>query len=177
MRIYLIGFMGSGKSYTGKRLAVLLGYAFYDLDMLIEEREGCAVSDIFRDKGEAYFRELESRILRETTGMENAVISCGGGTPCFHHNMDWMNAHGITVWLDPPVEVIHKRLLRKPHKRPLLAGLETEEEWRNFIEAKLSQRRSFYNLAQMVYRQERDGVDAARELAALVGGFMSKPAD
>lgn len=168
MRIFLIGFMGSGKSYTGKRLAALLGYAFYDLDALIEEREECAVSDIFHDKGEVYFRELESRILRETASLTNAVISCGGGTPCFHQNMDWMNAHGITIWLDPPEEVIYRRLQRKPHKRPLLAGLETEEQWLAFIETKLAERGPYYNQAQVVYRQESDGVDAAGELAALV---------
>ncbi len=168
MRIFLIGFMGSGKSYTGKRLATALGCGFHDLDERIESLEACSVAEIFRDKGESYFRELESQILRETERFPRAVISCGGGTPCFHGNMDWMNAHGITIWLDPPVEVIYWRLQRKPHKRPLLTGLETEEAWRVFIEAKLAERRPYYRQAQFAYRQASEAEDAAEELIKLL---------
>ncbi len=168
MRIFLIGFMGSGKSYTGKRLAAALGCEFHDLDELLEAHEACSVAGIFRDKGEIYFRELESQILRETERFPRAVISCGGGTPCFHGNMDWMNAHGVTIWLDPPVDVIYRRLQRKPHKRPLLAGLETEEAWRAFIESRLAERRPYYSQAQFAYRQENEEEDAAEELIKLL---------
>lgn len=164
MRVFLIGFMGSGKSYSGKRLAAALGCDFYDLDALIEDREGASVAWIFEEKGETYFRELERQTLHETSNRERAVISCGGGTPCFFDNMDWMNAQGVTVWLDPPAELVLRRLQRKPHKRPLLAGLETDEQWLAFIAKKMEERRPFYSRAQIVYRQEGEDANAAEEL-------------
>ena len=168
MRIFLIGFMGSGKSYTGKRLAAALGYDFYDLDALIEAQEGCKIAAIFEEKGEARFRELEQQTLHRTADWEDVVISCGGGTPCFYDNMEWMSARGITIWLDPAVETVLSRLQRKPHKRPLLAGLETEAQWMEFIERKLEERRPFYEKAQLMYRQTNEEADAAEELVTLI---------
>lgn len=168
MRIFLIGFMGSGKSYTGKRLAAALGCDFYDLDALMEANEGGSVARIFEEKGETYFRELERQTLHETSKWERAVVACGGGTPCFFDNMDWMNAQGITVWLDPPAEWVLRRVQRKPHKRPLLAGLDTEAQWMEFIKRKLEERRPFYSRAQIVYRQAGEDADAAEELVPLV---------
>lgn len=168
MRIFLIGFMGSGKTYTGKRLAAALGYDFYDLDALVEEREGCSVAHVFEQKGETYFRELERQTLHETSKWERAVISCGGGTPCFFDNMDWMNAQGITIWLDPPMGLVLHRLQRKPHKRPLLGGLETEAQWAAFIEQKLTERRPYYERAQAVYRQPDEDADTAAALMEIL---------
>lgn len=168
MRIFLIGFMGSGKSYTGKRLATALGYDFYDLDALIEAQEGCKIAAIFEEKGEARFRKLEQQTLHRTADWEDVVISCGGGTPCFFDNMEWMNARGVTIWLDPAVETMLSRLLRKPHKRPLLAGLDTEAQWMEFIERKLEERRPFYSRAQIVYRQQSEEAIAAEELVNLI---------
>lgn len=168
MRIFLIGFMGSGKTYTGKRLAAALGCDFYDLDALIEEKEGCKIASIFEEKGETWFRKLEQKTLHETAKWERAVISCGGGTPCFFDNMAWMNAQGITIWLDTPVDTILYRLQRKPHKRPLLTGLETDEQWLAFIERKFEERRPFYSRAQIVYRQQSEEADAAEELRRLL---------
>jgi shikimate kinase len=168
MRIFLIGFMGSGKSYTGKRLAATLGYDFYDLDALIEAQEGCKIAAIFEEKGEARFREIEQQTLHRTADWEDVVISCGGGTPCFFDNMEWMNARGITIWLDPAVKTVLSRLQRKPHKRPLLAGLDTEAQWMEFIERKLEERRPFYEKAQLMYRQTNEEADAAEELVTLI---------
>lgn len=168
MRIFLTGFMGSGKTYTGKRLAEALGYDFYDLDTLIEEQEGCKIAAIFEEKGEARFREIEQQTLHRTADEVNVVISCGGGTPCFFDNMEWMNARGVTIWLNPPVELVLRRLQRKPHKRPLLAGLETDEQWHEFIERKLEERRPFYSLAQIVYTQPSEETDAAIDLSRML---------
>lgn len=168
MRIFLIGFMGSGKTYTGKRLAEALGYDFHDLDALMEELEGGSVARVFEEKGETYFRELERQTLHATSKWVRAVISCGGGTPCFFDNMEWMNARGVTIWLNPPVELVLRRLQRKPHKRPLLAGLETDEQWHEFIERKLEERRPFYSLAQIVYTQPSEETDAAIDLSRML---------
>lgn len=168
MRIFLIGFMGSGKSYTGKRLAAALGYDSYDLDALIEAQEDCKIAAIFEEKGEARFREIEQQTLHRTADSEDVVISCGGGTPCFFDNMEWMNARGVTIWLDPAVETVLSRLQRKPHKRPLLAGLDTEAQWMEFIERKLEERRPFYEKAQLMYRQTNEEADAAEELVTLI---------
>src|SRR5437773_11285939 len=97
--IFLMGFMGSGKTFFGKQLAQLLNYEFIDLDELIGKNEGATIAEIFFSKGEAYFRSKESSLLKSLSQNENAVIATGGGTPCFHDNMKWMNEHGITVYL------------------------------------------------------------------------------
>ncbi len=172
MRIFLIGFMGSGKSYVGKRLAAQLQYTFYDLDELIEQETGTTIRDIFTGQGEDWFRQLESRVLRRSLLHERAVISCGGGTPCFFDNMRWMNQHGITIWLNPPVKVLYQRLQRKPHKRPLLAGLTSEQAWMSFLETKLAERIPFYSQAKVVYEPHGAESDAAGELLAILRDIL-----
>lgn len=97
-RIFLIGFMGCGKTTLGRKLATRLGYTFYDLDHLLEEQAGMSVAEYFSSFGETAFRLAESEILKNTSYGENAVISTGGGLPCFFDNMDWMKAHGITLY-------------------------------------------------------------------------------
>lgn len=144
--IYLIGFMGSGKSYWGKRLAAALGVAFYDLDTVIEERASKSIPTIFKQEGEAYFRALEKEAL-ETTAMETpAVIGLGGGTPCFFDNMSWIKRHGYSVFLDISVDLLIQRLKSETNQRPLLHN-KTDEALRDFIGQKLSERRSYYEQA------------------------------
>ena len=91
---------GSGKSSWGKKLANALQYSFVDLDKLIEQREELSIEEIFNEKGEEYFRNLEQKYLLETVVMNHVVISCGGGTPCYHNNMDLINANGISFYLN-----------------------------------------------------------------------------
>src|SRR5258705_12400693 len=98
MLIYLTGFMGAGKTTAGKKLAALLGYTFIDLDSQIENETGLTIVELFKS-GEFKFREIESMVLHTVSDAENLVISCGGGTPCFNDNLNWMKSHGITVYI------------------------------------------------------------------------------
>ncbi|RFM32754.1 shikimate kinase [Chitinophaga silvisoli] len=148
MKIFLLGFMGAGKSYWGKQLAEHLKLPFYDLDDVIVESEEMSISDIFATKGEDYFRQKESFWLRELSEADNFLISCGGGVPCFQDNMDVMNERGTTIWLNPELPVIVDRLKRKKAKRPLIADL-PDDEILAFVEKKLAERQPFYQQAQI----------------------------
>lgn len=155
MKIFLLGFMGAGKTYWGKQLAEHLQLPFYDLDEVIVEAEEMSVSDIFASKGEDYFREQEGYWLRELAKHPAYVISCGGGAPCFQDNMDFMNENGQTIWLNPDIEVISERLRRKKHKRPLIQDL-PDEEITDFVEKKLAARLPFYEQAQITIAESDD---------------------
>ncbi|HAE35062.1 MAG TPA: shikimate kinase [Chitinophagales bacterium] len=147
MRIYVLGYMGSGKTTQGQKLAKKLGLDFYDLDALIEDAAGMKVAEIFAEKGEQHFRELEADVLRGTVLFPDAVIACGGGTPCYYNNMQWMNNRGATVWFHLPPEIIAGRIKKKKAKRPLIAHL-PDEEILPFIREKLQERSYFYGKAQ-----------------------------
>lgn len=154
MRVFLLGFMGAGKTYWGKQLAEHWGLPFFDLDEVIIEREGMSVSDIFAAKGEDAFRQMEKEALRELVAEQDKfVISCGGGTPCFHENMPFMNEQGITVWLNPTVEVMVERLQRKREKRPLLKDL-SDEELVAFVEKRLTARTPVYEQARIIIEND-----------------------
>jgi len=143
MRIYLIGFMGCGKSTWGKKLAEKLDYNFIDLDKRIESIEGGTVAEVFKIKGEDYFRKLEADVLHSTVLEKNAVISCGGGTPCYYDNMEWMRNRGKTVYLNLSPENLFGRLRTRKEKRPLIANFD-DNQLRDFIFQKLSEREAFY---------------------------------
>lgn len=147
-RIYLVGFMGCGKTHIGKYLAQSSGYRFLDLDEYIEAREGCSVAEIFLRHGEDYFRYKEREALHLTAGLEQVVIACGGGTPCFFDNAQWINAHGLAVFLDIPLPVLASRLEKEREKRPLLNGV-GPSSLEMFIEERLDKRRAFYQLAAL----------------------------
>ena len=149
MRIFLIGFMGSGKSLLGKQLAEKLKFQFIDLDKYIEEKGKKNIEEIFQKNGEDYFRKIESKYLVETIHFENTVIACGGGTPCFYKNMNWLNKNGTTVYLKLSTEILHERLLPIKNNRPLLAHLK-DEELMDFIEGKLKEREKFYLKSKFV---------------------------
>jgi shikimate kinase len=159
--VFLVGFMGSGKTHYGKLLASSMGVPFADLDALIEDEEGMTVTEIFKEKGESYFRKCESRILHtipsffSTHMIKNdhkfsifGVLSCGGGTPCFNHNMEWMNEHGVTVWIAPEVDILIKRLIGEQSKRPLIASL-SEPELRIQVEQRLNDRDVYYKQSNL----------------------------
>jgi len=166
--IFLVGFMGSGKSHEGMLLAKHTGLPFVDLDTWIEEKESKSIAEIFRTSGEAYFRECESKSLREMKNVFSAsdialigsnqisgIVSTGGGAPCFHENMEWMNAHGITIWLNPALSVLVERLRKEQEKRPLVASF-NEKELSDFVATKLEERRRFYSRAAIEIKEEID---------------------
>lgn len=147
--IYIIGFMGSGKSTAGRKLAALLGLPFIDLDRKIEELARKTIPRIFSEDGEEHFRKLESEVLK---GLENAgriVVSTGGGTPCHGDNMDFMLQTGLTVYLKMSPVQLTKRLLSSTGERPLLKNV-PDESLPQFIEEKLSQREKWYNKAEII---------------------------
>lgn len=127
MKIFLIGLPGSGKSTIGAALAEQLAMEFVDLDKEIESREGMVIPEIFSKKGEDYFRQVESEILRQWASVErDFVMSTGGGTPCFHGGIGVINSHGVSVFLDEQIEVIVARLENNQH-RPLLQSVNAED--------------------------------------------------
>lgn len=127
MLVFLIGFMGCGKSRTGRAIQEEVGLLNVDSDKVIEEAEGMSVAEIFQQKGEDFFRQTEKEYLHSLRTSANLLVSAGGGMPCFFDNMSVMNGKGVTVFLNRPKEMVLERLLRKPHKRPLLAGMSPEE--------------------------------------------------
>jgi shikimate kinase len=149
--IFLLGFMGCGKTYWGKRLAERLGVPFLDLDAYLEAQEGRSIADIFSTDGEPAFRMLERDYLHQLP-FAAGVVATGGGLPCFFDNMDWMNAHGHTIFLDTPVELLVRRLAPGRAHRPLLRDL-SEAELPAFIEARLAVRLPFYNQAKRRVQQ------------------------
>jgi len=166
MRIYLVGFMGSGKSTLGKRLARKLDYPFMDLDTEIEVAAGKSVAAIFDAHGEDWFREKERELLHRTVDLSRGVIATGGGTPYYFDNMDFMNAHGVTVYLKmSPLSLVH-RLEYARKKRPLVSDLKGEELSR-FVREKLESRAPFYNRAHCIIKGESA---KPAQVAALVFG-------
>lgn len=149
MKIYLIGFMGAGKSVVGKRLARRLGLNFTDLDIEIESKEGKTIAEIFEQEGEDRFRELESQYLRQIPKGSVEIIAAGGGTPCFHNNMEYMNENGVTIYLEVSVKKLSVRLKSEVGHRPLLAK-KSEDELKSFIASKLKERKAFYQQSQFV---------------------------
>jgi shikimate kinase len=151
--IFLIGFMGTGKTHWGRIWAARNHYAFLDLDELIEQEEQATVEKIFEKKGEDYFRQQEAKQLRLMGQYKNTIIACGGGAACFHDNISWMNEHGVSVCLTASAKFILKNILRQLPKRPLLKNL-NETELLFFIEQKLKERQPFYNLATLTLNAE-----------------------
>lgn len=147
VRIILIGYMGAGKTTVGKELAAALGVTFYDLDWYITMRYHRSVPEIFAERGEEGFRELERRMLHEVAEFENVVVSCGGGTPCFFDNIDYMNSLADTIYLQATPEVLAMHLRMGKGKRPLLEG-KTPEELEAYIQEMLQTREPFYQKAK-----------------------------
>jgi len=154
MRIFLIGFMGAGKSFLGKLWADDNGFPFYDVDTLIEKEERMSISEIFSTFGEAYFREKEAAVLRNTDRFENAIIACGGGAPCYFDNMQWMNKNGITVFLNETEEQIYHHIKNDKKARPLIIS-QDQTALQDFIKNKLLERKPFYNRCQLILNPDQ----------------------
>ncbi|MCM1137318.1 MAG: shikimate kinase [Duncaniella sp.] len=148
--IFLIGYMGCGKSTLGKGLAARCDIRFIDLDNYIEEQAGMTIKELFASQGEAAFRDLERRMLQEVSRLDNVVVACGGGTPCFGDNMEVMNRYGVTVLLRTSHERLFERLKRGRHKRPLIANLD-DEQLDRFIAEQLEKRMVHYTKAKETF--------------------------
>lgn len=146
-RIILMGYMGSGKTTVGRALAKDLNMPFYDLDWYIESRMRKTVKQIFDERGEDGFRVIERNMLHEVAEFENIVVSCGGGTPCFFDNIDYLNQQGETVYLKCTPEVLHKHLSMGKTVRPLLLN-KTPEQVKTYIEEQQQVREPFYSKAK-----------------------------
>ncbi|MFI3262561.1 MAG: shikimate kinase [Rikenellaceae bacterium] len=158
MLVFLIGYMGSGKSTLGKSLARKLMMEFCDMDALIEKQEQCSTSEIFATKGENYFRECETEYLKNLSSDQNFVVATGGGAPCFNGNMDIMNQKGETVYLDIKPGILTSRLKFGKAKRPLIAS-KTDEELLEFVEGALEHRNEFYRKAKYIIKGDNIKVD------------------
>jgi len=153
MRIFLVGYMGCGKSTVGRQLAKLLNYEHLDLDVLFETEYKITIADFFKKYDEIAFRKIEHQLLLSTFNLKNYVISTGGGTPCFFNNMDLINQNGISVYIRMHPKSLFFRLLNSKRTRPLTSGLD-EVSLLKSIEEKLAGREKFYNQAQIIVKGE-----------------------
>lgn len=167
-RIILIGYMGAGKTTLGRAIAAKLGITFIDLDSYIEERYRKTISQIFAEKGEDGFRDVERRMLHEAAEFENVIISTGGGTPCFFDNMEYMNGMGTTVYLQVPVERLFTRLSIARKQRPLIKE-KSDEELRSFISEQLEKREPHYAKAR--HRFVADKLEDKSQIDSSVEAF------
>lgn len=166
MKIILIGYMGSGKSSVGKKLAEVLDIPFKDLDTEIENQEANSISTIFSEKGEIYFRIIENKMLKNLLSQrESYVLATGGGTPCYANNMASMVERDDvkTVYLKTPLEILTTRLFQEKANRPLLAHLQTEEELNDFLRKHLFERVYYYNQSKFVIDNTSENIDETIE--------------
>jgi shikimate kinase len=154
MKIFLIGFMGSGKSHWGGLLSQKLSIPFFDLDAKIRGAEGRSINDIFAQEGEEYFRMKEKEVMHILTESHDSfIMATGGGTPCYFNNIEYMNNSGTTVWLNTSIKVLCDRLIKERDARPLVREL-TDEQLRGFIIKKMADRRMYYEQAKVIVEEE-----------------------
>ena len=171
--IIIIGYMGAGKTTVGKALAKELGIMFYDLDWSIESRMHKTVKQIFDESGEDGFRQIEHNMLHEVAEFENIVLSCGGGTPCFFDNMDYMNQLGETVYLKASPDTLYAHLKMGKGVRPLLLN-KTPEEVQVFIREQLQKREPFYEKAKHIFDVNvMDNFDKINETVAQIRQLLN----
>jgi len=151
MRIFLIGFMGCGKSTMGRALASELNLTFIDLDSFLEEKYFKTIPQIFAEEGEDAFRRKERKVLEEVCGFDDVILATGGGAPCFFDNMELMNESGFCVFLDVDIHSLVNRLIHAKTERPLIKG-KSPEELHGFIEGLLAKRRPFYDKARYILK-------------------------
>ena len=163
--IFLIGYMGSGKTTLGRMLAPRLNMSFIDLDAFIEQRHFKTISQLFEEKGEDEFRKIEHNALLEVSYFENTVISTGGGAPCFFDNMDIMNANGLTVYLQLSPQKLLRNLKKGKAKRPLIKN-KNDEELLHFIEENVEKRKLFYEQAKLIVSPEEDVEEIVQQIKA-----------
>jgi len=155
MRIFLIGFMGSGKTHWGKLLSQHTGMPYFDLDEVIVAAEKKSIQQIFHDNGEEYFRVKEQEVLEALSeDHSNVIIATGGGTPCFFNNIDFMRQQGKVIWLNTSVDILLQRLLKQKQSRPLIKNI-SDGELKAFIIKKLQDRKMYYEQAHVMLQEEQ----------------------
>ncbi|MFL5764193.1 MAG: shikimate kinase [Bacteroidia bacterium] len=167
-KVFLTGYMGSGKSTAGKSLSSQLGYEFIDLDKFIESEYKMTIPEIFSKKGEKDFRAMEHNCLKKVIERDNVVVACGGGTPCYYDNMEMMNNNGTTIYLKMSADSLVNRLMNAKEKRPLVAN-KNEKELREFVSRQLEKREDTYHLAQYTVKGKDLNV---KELGEFVGKLV-----
>lgn len=172
--LFIVGYMASGKTTFGKALAKRLQREFIDLDFYITQRFRKSISDIFRDSGEDGFRRIEASMLREAGEFNDVIISCGGGTPCFEGNMDYMKSRGNVLRLEADEECLLRRLCANPHKRPLVAG-KTPDEIREVIRKGLEAREPYYSQAHITFNGSN--LENSKDIFRSVEEFLQRHAD
>lgn len=173
-RIFLTGYMGAGKTTLGRDLSDFLGLSFIDLDVFIEERFHKTIRQIFAERGEEAFRELERRMLHEVAEFEDIIVSTGGGTPCFFDNMSFMNSCGQTVYLRVSIDELAARLEMARQTRPVLQN-RTGEALKAFIRESLESRLPFYEQARFIFDAETmDTHDDVRKLSERLAQILAQ---
>ncbi|SDS57355.1 shikimate kinase [Formosa sp. Hel1_31_208] len=161
MTLFLIGYMGSGKSVVGEKLAEVLNYNYQDFDRYIESKENSTISHIFNNKGEIYFRKAEAIYLEDVTSLSHTVVSLGGGTPCYGNNMEALltNKDAVTIYLKANIPTLSQRLFEQKTHRPLIAHLNSKEELQEFIGKHLFERAPFYEQSQISVKTDGRSID------------------
>lgn len=161
-RIYIVGYMGAGKTTAARRLAQRMGWEVVDTDALFEEKYKISVNDFFNKYDEPLYRKLESEVLKATESLDHVVVSTGGGTACFFDNMDWMNQHGLTVFLRISPQAAVDRVIHSRHKRPLVEG-KSEEDLTEFVNQHYASRLPFYEQARITAKSEDFDIESLME--------------
>ena len=161
MTLFLIGYMGSGKSVVGEKLADVLNYKYQDFDRYIESKENSTISYIFETKGEIYFRKAEGIYLEDVTSLSNTVVSLGGGTPCYGNNMEVLlsEKEAVTIYLKANIPSLSQRLFEQKDHRPLIAHLNSKEELQEFIGKHLFERAPYYEQSQIRVKTDGRSID------------------
>jgi shikimate kinase len=163
MKIFLIGYMGCGKSTLGRKLSASLNLTFIDLDTFLEEKYFRTIPQIFAEEGETEFRIKERRVLEEVAAFDDVIVATGGGAPCFFDNMELMNSAGFCVFLDVATDALVNRLIHAKTERPLIKG-KSPEELHEFIEMMMQKRRPFYEKARYILKGSEISPDQVIEL-------------
>ena len=163
MKIFLIGFMGSGKTHWGRLLSQKLAIPFFDLDEQIIEQAGKSIVEIFEEEGEEQFRLREKDVLHIITESHHGfIMATGGGSPCYFNNIDYMNKQGTTVWINPAIETIFKRLITEKDKRPLIRDL-SDDQLKSYIVKKYADRKLYYEQADIMIEEENATLESLVE--------------
>jgi len=166
MNVFLIGYMGSGKSSVGKKLSEVLNYDYLDLDDYIQQQEGNSISEIFKNKGEIYFRKVENQYLKDIISKkDNTIISLGGGTPCYGTNMEVIKNSNDTksIYLKTSIANLSERLFFEKDKRPLISHLEDKDELIEFIGKHLFERSVYYNQSDIIINTDQKSLNEVVE--------------
>jgi len=172
MKIYLIGYMGSGKSTLGKGLAKALDISWLDLDTEIESRYKISIPDFFSKYGETAFRDVEHKVLTDISSIPDLVVSTGGGVPCFHNNMEFMNQTGLTIYLEATPEIILTRIGPYAWKRPLFQQMDGADIMEK-ITVHLKSREEFYQQAQITIDASNPDIEKLKDLILKNSGSIT----